>query len=50
MDDHTTAPADAELPPDADSSLDDACWDVFIADDDQLDPDPEPGDFWFEAA
>jgi hypothetical protein len=21
-------------------------WDVFIADDDQRDPDPEPGDFW----
>jgi hypothetical protein len=26
----------------------DDCWDVFIADDDELDPQPEPGDFWIE--
>jgi hypothetical protein len=24
------------------------CWDVFIPDDDELDPLPEPGDFWIE--
>ena len=23
-------------------------WDVFIPDDDELDPLPEPGDFWIE--
>lgn len=23
-------------------------WDVFIADDDECDPNPEPGDFWPE--
>jgi hypothetical protein len=25
---------------------DDECWDAFIADEDELDPDPEHGDFW----
>jgi hypothetical protein len=25
---------------------DDACWEVFVADDDERDPLPEPGDFW----
>lgn len=25
---------------------DDDPWDVFIADDDERDPQPEPGDFW----
>ena len=29
---------------------DDACWEAFLADDDQLDPTPEPGDFWLGAA
>jgi hypothetical protein len=28
---------------------DDADWDVFIPDDDECDPLPEIGDFWFEA-
>jgi hypothetical protein len=23
-------------------------WDVFIPDDDEIDPQPEPGDFWIE--
>jgi hypothetical protein len=23
-------------------------WDVFIADEDEFDPEPEPGDFWPE--
>jgi hypothetical protein len=27
---------------------DDSHWDVFIPDDDELDPLPEPGDFWIE--
>lgn len=27
---------------------DDARWDVFLPDDDQRDPQPEPGDFWTE--
>jgi hypothetical protein len=25
---------------------DDPYWDAFLADDDELDPQPEPGDFW----
>lgn len=29
-------------------SLEDDPWDVFLADDDELDPEPEPGDFWPE--
>jgi hypothetical protein len=39
-------PDDSEgLPiPDDDASY----WDVFIPDDDELDPLPEPGDFWIE--
>ncbi|MCA9229788.1 MAG: hypothetical protein KDA57_03995 [Planctomycetales bacterium] len=24
-------------------------WDAFLADDDQLDPLPEPGDFWIDS-
>jgi hypothetical protein len=35
-------PDELDLPP-----LDDAQWEVFVADDD-LDPLPEPGDFWIE--
>ncbi len=27
---------------------DDDCWDVFLPEGDQLDPQPEPGDFWEE--
>ena len=27
---------------------DDARWDAFIADDDERDPRPEPGDFWID--
>ena len=27
---------------------DDSHWDVFIPDDDELDPLPEPGDYWIE--
>ena len=27
---------------------DDERWDIFLPDDDQLDPLPEPGDFWIE--
>ena len=26
--------------------LDDPHWDAFLADDDELDPEPAPGDFW----
>jgi len=26
--------------------LDDERWEAFLADEDELDPDPEPGDFW----
>ena len=29
-------------------SASDDVWDVFIPDDDELDPQPEPGDFWIE--
>jgi hypothetical protein len=27
---------------------DDAKWDAFVPDDDELDPLPEPGDFWLD--
>jgi hypothetical protein len=27
---------------------DDSQWDVFIPDDDEIDPLPDPGDFWIE--
>ena len=27
---------------------DDAHWDAFLADDDEIDPLPAPGDFWIE--
>jgi len=27
---------------------DDSRWDAFIPDDDERDPEPAPGDFWFE--
>ena len=28
--------------------VDDSHWDVFVPDDDEFDPLPEPGDFWIE--
>jgi hypothetical protein len=36
------APYDVPLP------VDGSHWDVFIPDDDEIDPLPEPGDFWIE--
>ncbi len=33
-------------PADKPESWDDDPWDVFLNDDDQRDPWPEPGDFW----
>jgi hypothetical protein len=46
--DDTDDPSDLEdIEKDA---LDDADWDVFLADDDELDPLPEYGDFWDEFA
>ena len=45
-------PAGEDLPPDLDDDtpleLDDDSWDAFLPDDDELDPAPEPGDFWME--
>jgi hypothetical protein len=50
-------PADEELLPSLDPDEptdldeidpDDERWDAFLADDDELDPTPEPGDFWPE--
>jgi hypothetical protein len=35
---------------DAAISNDDAHWDVFISDDDELDPIPDPNDFWMDSA
>jgi hypothetical protein len=45
--DEPDEPAEAD---DLDSlaSGDDSRWDVFLPDDDELDPWPEPGDFWFD--
>jgi hypothetical protein len=49
-------PAD---PPDSDgwefeelpcTDADDADWDAFLPDDDERDPEPEPGDFWIESS
>jgi hypothetical protein len=41
---------DSDPSPDADvddvSADDDSRWDVFLPDDDEIDPLPEPGDFW----
>lgn len=34
------------LPAAAIHGSEDDPWDVFIADDDERDPEPEPGDFW----
>jgi hypothetical protein len=45
-DEHEQSPGDPDkdfFPPD-----DDPCWDVFLPDDDELDPLPEPGDFWLD--
>ena len=45
-------PGREELPPDVDDDapleLDDDSWEAFLPDDDELDPIPEPGDFWIE--
>ena len=41
---------DADDPPPEPSDLpadDDSNWEVFIPDDDQRDPLPDPADFWF---
>lgn len=49
-------PAD---PPDSDgwefeelpcTDADDADWDAFLPDDDERNPEPEPGDFWIESS
>lgn len=40
--------SDLEFPEAPYTSEDDACWEAFIPDDDQWDPQPEPGDFWIE--
>lgn len=29
---------------------DDARWEAFIPDDDEVDPAPDPGDFWIESS
>jgi hypothetical protein len=33
---------------DSDSADDDSRWDVFLPDDDEIDPLPERGDFWLD--
>jgi hypothetical protein len=38
--------SDLEEPPD----LDEAHWDAFVPDDDERDPQPEPGDFWTQGS
>jgi hypothetical protein len=39
-----------DMPMDGDDPRWDACLDVFLADDDELDPMPQPGDFWTDEA
>jgi hypothetical protein len=39
----------AELAPSGPSVLGDEVWEAFVADDDELDPVPEAGDFWIES-
>jgi hypothetical protein len=51
QDDDRSPPSDeAEEPNDFDDpddvDLDDVHWDAFLADDDELDPQPDPGDFY----
>jgi hypothetical protein len=41
-------PAEPAAPYDIPLHDDDSPWDVFIPDDDEIDPLPEPGDFWIE--
>ena len=43
---HAEDPDDPSDLDDYDPSIDDDRWDVFIPDDDERDPRPEPGDFW----
>jgi hypothetical protein len=50
---HVSLPSDdSEHSPDVDADSlyadDDSRWDVFLPDDDEVDPLPEPGDFWFD--
>jgi len=33
---------------DAGAGTDESPWEAFLPDDDQWDPEPEPGDFWIE--
>jgi len=56
-------PSELEQPPDEPTDLsdldyedmpctddgDDSRWEAFIPDDDEFDPQPDPGDFWFES-
>ncbi|MGD9636617.1 MAG: hypothetical protein AB7G28_25780 [Pirellulales bacterium] len=44
----STDASDLELPEVPATDEDDARWEAFIPDDDQSDPQPEPGDFWIE--
>jgi len=45
-------PTPTEFEPDFDDAtpieIDDKHWDALMPDDDELDPLPEPGDFWIE--
>ncbi len=42
-------PAEPDQPDDPnDFDPDDQQWDAFLADDDERDPQPDHGDFWFE--
>ncbi len=38
-----------EIPATDCASAEDVWWEVFIPDEDECDPDPEPGDFWIES-
>lgn len=59
----TAEPSDLELPDsaepsdldftdmpctDAGGAADESSWEAFVPDDDEWDPQPEPGDFWFD--
>ncbi len=45
-------PSESDLPRDFEDrtplEIEDDRWDAFLPDDDQLDPLPDPGDFWIE--
>jgi hypothetical protein len=51
---HESSPDESDfLPPEEPSELDeidlnDERWEAFLADDDERDPQPQPGDFWPE--